>query len=128
MHKADALTKRCPILRVITLNQTEEITRNHFPHCIGSDCMMWRVSYSSSDEGFCGLAGGTGDVPTGYPLMNTSVSPSPPPLPPLSPQSPPSPPSSPPSPPSPPSSPPSSPSYPPLPFLTGKGWLTRPKG
>jgi hypothetical protein len=83
MTEAEARTKRCPILRIITIDRPEEVTFTRFPNCIASDCMMWRLSYAESDDGFCGLGGGTGAV-FGQPPLTTS--PITPPLPPSSPQ------------------------------------------
>jgi hypothetical protein len=93
VNEAEARTKRCPILRVVAISFAE-ITADRFPHCIASECMMWRLSYPERDDGFCGLAGGTGNASFGYPPGTTI--PSPPPLPPSVSPSPP--PSSPPSP------------------------------
>jgi hypothetical protein len=94
VNEIEARTKRCPILKVITIDRPEDVTISRFPHCIASDCMMWRVSYEVSDDGFCGLAGGTGAAVMGHPPLAAG----PPPLPPV-PSLPPPPVVSPPSPP-----------------------------
>jgi hypothetical protein len=92
MNETEARTKRCPILRLIPLAANQEITVNQFPRCVASDCMMWRVSYVESDDGFCGLAGGTGSASMGYPPDSLPPSSLPPPAtsPPLPPQTTPS--------------------------------------
>ena len=69
MTEEEAKTKWCSFARVATLagNAVGNIgadtkTRQMIPlaHCIGSDCMAWRVHPDRSEdsgEGYCGLAG-----------------------------------------------------------------------
>lgn len=65
MTEAEARSKRCPIISIVNQQQGEELTANRLTCCIASDCMMWRLSYTEGDDGFCGLAGAGG--PYGYP-------------------------------------------------------------
>lgn len=82
MNEASAKQKWCPMARVpmvfeLSIHQqsgpqTHRISgvpgsvnrgydggTNQFPYarCVGSECMMWRVSAIDSADGFCGLAG-----------------------------------------------------------------------
>jgi hypothetical protein len=65
MTEAEARTKCCPIISIINQQRSEEFTVSRLPRCIASECMMWRLSYTRGDDGFCGLAGAGG--PYGYP-------------------------------------------------------------
>jgi hypothetical protein len=70
MTEEEAKTKRCPIIRTLHPYDDQDGYEHHsvatrMPHCIASECMMWRQSYTSGDDGFCGVAGAGG--PYGYP-------------------------------------------------------------
>jgi hypothetical protein len=65
MTEAQAKTKRCPVMAAINIPQGEEFSPHRVPYCIASECMMWRTSYATGDDGFCGMAGAGG--PYGYP-------------------------------------------------------------
>lgn len=70
--EAEAKTKWCPMGRSLPLRQyggagqNRGYSEDNWTYCIGSACMMWRVTpghsdggggYRPSGHGYCGLAG-----------------------------------------------------------------------